>query len=159
MTVAAITATFSDWKLIKTRGVVQLVFEVPIENADTAYQVMGGMPAAATERWFAIARLNSRAAEEPRGAPQPITDKPAGARRPVAAEKRLAQQAGILCSDPVFQQFLLEQNMIPEKSEEQASTAIRLICGVTSRAEIIPNSPAGMKWNELSGQFEGWKVA
>lgn len=57
MTQSAFTATFSDWKVIKTRGAVQLVFERPIEKADEAYQVLGGMPIAAQERWCAIARL------------------------------------------------------------------------------------------------------
>ena len=40
MTAAAFRASYSDWKLIKTRSVVQIVFEVPLEAADEAYQVL-----------------------------------------------------------------------------------------------------------------------
>ena len=59
MTAAAFKATFADWKLIKTRGCIQLVFEVPLHESDMAYRVVGGMPNAAEERWFAIARLTT----------------------------------------------------------------------------------------------------
>ena len=54
----AFLATYTGWKLIKTRACVQIVFEVPLEKANEAYELLGGMPVAATENWFAIARLN-----------------------------------------------------------------------------------------------------
>lgn len=54
---AAFSATYSDLKLIKTRKVVQFVFEVPLEAAEHAMNVLGGMPSPMTENWFAIARL------------------------------------------------------------------------------------------------------
>jgi len=54
---AAFSATYSDLKLIKTRKVVQFVFEVPLEAAEHAMNVLGGMPSPMTESWFAIARL------------------------------------------------------------------------------------------------------
>lgn len=57
MTQAAFRAVFADWKVIKTRATVQLVFEIPIEQADQAYQALGGMPIAASEVWCGIARL------------------------------------------------------------------------------------------------------
>ena len=54
---AAFSATYSDWKVVKTRRVVQIVFEVPLEAAGHAYNVLGGMPRFEKEEWFAIARL------------------------------------------------------------------------------------------------------
>lgn len=54
---AAFSASYSDWKVIKTRRVVQLVFEVPLEAADHAYNVLDGMPSFGSEQWFAIARM------------------------------------------------------------------------------------------------------
>lgn len=56
-TPAAFSATYSDLKLIKTRKVVQFVFEVPLEAAEHAMNVLGGMPSPMSEKWFAIARL------------------------------------------------------------------------------------------------------
>ena len=57
---AAFTATYADIKTIKTRQVVQIVFEVPIEAAGHAYNVLGGWPDFASERWFVIARMENK---------------------------------------------------------------------------------------------------
>lgn len=54
---AAFGAEYVDWKLIKTRGAVQIVFEIPREAADHAYQVLGGMPDNEKSVWFAIAKM------------------------------------------------------------------------------------------------------
>jgi len=54
---AAFTGTYSDWKVIKTRRVVQIIIEVPIEAAGHAYNVMGGMPRFDNEEWFVVARM------------------------------------------------------------------------------------------------------
>ena len=53
----AIRACYSEWRLIKTRSAVQLIFEVPLHDADAAYQVLGGMPQPGSEQWFAIAAI------------------------------------------------------------------------------------------------------
>jgi hypothetical protein len=54
---AAFSATFSDLKVVKTRGVAQFIFEAPLEAADHALNVLGGMPQPMKERWVAIARM------------------------------------------------------------------------------------------------------
>ena len=54
---AAFTASYSDLKVIRGRKVVQFVFEVPIEAAGHAMNVLGGMPNPMSETWFAIARM------------------------------------------------------------------------------------------------------
>lgn len=54
---AAFTASYADIKTIKTRQVVQIIFEVPVEAAAHAYNVLGGWPDFTSERWFAIARM------------------------------------------------------------------------------------------------------
>lgn len=68
MTAAAFSATFADWKLIKTRKCVQIVFEVPLEAADAAYQVLGGMPDPGVSEWFGIAKLKPVAGADVRTA-------------------------------------------------------------------------------------------
>jgi hypothetical protein len=62
-TPAAFSATYADIKTIKTRQVVQIIFEVPVEAAGHAYNVLGGWPDFESERWFAIARLEKPRAE------------------------------------------------------------------------------------------------
>ena len=56
---AAFKGTYADWKLVKTRGVVQIIVEVPLAESDDAYEILGGMPNPAQERWVAIAAINS----------------------------------------------------------------------------------------------------
>jgi len=60
-TPAAFSAVYSDWKLIKTRGVVSISFEVPLEAAGHAYNVLNGMPHFEIDKRFAIARLKDDA--------------------------------------------------------------------------------------------------
>ena len=56
MTDDVISGTYSDWKLIKTRGVVQIVIEVPLENWRQAVDLLG-MPNPSEEVHVAVARL------------------------------------------------------------------------------------------------------
>lgn len=166
---ATFCGTYSDWKLIRTRSVVQIIFEVPLEASGDAYQVLGGMPQPSSEVWCAIARLDMKGGEanqqskpglQPdKPAPASVTDLPVRARKPVAAEKRFAQQAGICCGDPVFQQFLYEHDMVIEKTEDCAVTAVYLICGVATRKDIVPGSAAADAWDRLYSKFMAWKIA
>lgn len=160
---AAFRATYSDFKLIKTRGVVSISFEVPLEQVDLAYQVLGGMPDISAERWFAVARLGGETSMAPpveaAGPCGETLDRPHKPRKPVASDKRLAQQAGILCADPVFQQFLLERCCIETKCEIESAAFVRDYCAITSRAELIPGEPCAMLWLKLHGEFEAWKLA
>lgn len=54
---AAFGAEYVDWKVIKTRGAIQIVFEIPLEAADHAYQVLSGMPNNGGGDWYAIAKM------------------------------------------------------------------------------------------------------
>jgi len=87
------------------------------------------------------------------------------ARKPIAPDKRLARQAGMCCSDKLFQAFLYEHDMLPEKpddpkqAEDAATLAVRLICGVESRADILPGTPAADQWDQLMSKFIAWKIA
>lgn len=166
MTAAAFKGTYADFKLIKTRGVVSISFEIPLQDVDLAYQVLGGMPDTAKERWFGIAALKLDGnkpveAADPNQAAAAPHDRPHPARKPVAADKKLAQQAGILCADPVFRAYLNEEGPIgigPIIDEEAAALAVRELCGVLSRAELVPGSSAAARWEDLHGKFLAWKL-
>ena len=149
---AAFKATYSDWKLVKTRQVVQIVFEVPLAEADVAYELLGGMPAPATERWFGIAALrNSKPAQ-----PQPVEDKrPAGAKRDWR-DIPPSQQAGIRCDEPVFAAFLRENYSDEWHESQEAAECVRLICAVESRS-MLNDGPHRVIWTQLNSQFEAWK--
>jgi hypothetical protein len=55
---AVFSGAYSDWKYVRTRSVVQVVFEVPVEAAGHALNVLGGMPDEGRSVYFAIARLD-----------------------------------------------------------------------------------------------------
>jgi hypothetical protein len=163
----AFKASYSDWKLIKTRGVVQIVLEVPLEASGAAYDVLGGMPNAAKEIWCAVALLKPEGGDQPEHggnartakldtAPRQET-KTGGARS--WGDLPYAQQAALACNDPVFRAFLREGLGYAGAIDiEAAATAIRLHCGVDSRAELNTDNDAGRKWSETWIRYGAWKL-
>ncbi len=132
----AIRATYSDLKLVKTRKVLQLIFEVPIEEADNALRVLGGMPRADAETWVGIALITEEAAARPTGKP-----------RKAWGETPLVQQAGIRCNDVEFQQWVAASDM------QDAIEAVRRICKVKSRTEFATDDDAAERWRNLDRDF------
>ena len=55
---AAIRATFSDWRTVRTRRALQLIFEVPLEQQAAVLAILGA-PLPEAETWCAIARLQN----------------------------------------------------------------------------------------------------
>jgi hypothetical protein len=116
----AIKATYSDWRTVKSRKVLQIVFEVPLEQQDDVLKMLGA-PMPGEEKWVAIAMLAQTLT---------IDAKPSQPKRWV--EMSRPQQAGILCSDPRFQGWVLDQ---PEGPEDPAAF-VRWFCNVRSRADL-----------------------
>jgi hypothetical protein len=153
MDAAVFQATYADWKLIKGRKVVQVVFEVPIEKADAAYNVVGGMPNPGTEGWFAIARLTEQAGQAPRQQPEPTAPLPAGAHS-------YAQRLGIACGERSFWRFLTEERLpasraINIQNENDAADAVRYLIGC-KRREAIDGTPGGTAARELLVHYQNW---
>jgi hypothetical protein len=161
---AAFRASFADWKLLKTRGIIQVVFEVPLHEADEAYQALGGMPDPAKERWFGIAALDEKRLEVYRPSRE-AEAAPETSRSPLlpAPASRLARRAGILCNHPVFWRFLEQEQRLSGftnatvTSSETAAGIVRTICGIASRRELIPGTPEGDEWEKLYGRFIAWR--
>lgn len=147
----AFRATFSDMKLVKTRQVAQLIFEIPLSEFDAAYEVLGGMPNPASERWFGIAAIKEVKARPDQTAPKP--DRAKRDWRDIAP----SQQAGIRCEEPVFAAFLREK--YPDEWHEAPDTAdcVRLICAVDSRTKLN-DGPSRVIWHQLDEQFGAWKA-
>lgn len=150
-TAAAFRATYADWKLIKTRSVVQIVFEVPLEAADHAYRVVGGMPNPASETWFGIAKLKpEEETERPRSSDTIPSPQASGAKPP-------GQVAGYLCTLPAFWKFINEEYQhVRADSADSAAQAIRIICSVKSRADLTNDNYA---WRDLRERFRIWEMA
>lgn len=159
----AFRATFSDMKLVKTRQVAQLIFEIPIEEFDAAYEILGGMPVPSKERWFGIAAIKPPAQQEearaaPRPSARPNSHPPTGgAKRPYLSLSP-QQQAGMRCEEPMFMAFLREQRPDDWHEAPSAAECVRLICGVGSRAELATNHKARVIWHQLDSQYDVWRA-
>lgn len=157
---AAFRACYADWKLIKTRSVVQIVLEIPVEQSGLAYEVLGGMPQPGKEIWCGVARLaeTKESAQKPR--PQDTdenpTERPGGAASKSWHEMPASQQAAILCGDAAFQRFLVEHYDGVMMDSEDAARVVRQLCNVHSRAELNTNNEAAMKWKGLVLDYRGW---
>lgn len=156
---AAIAATFVDFKNVKTRGVLQLVFEVPLHQAKVALDTLG-YPDASAEKWFGIAALSSQQGSNPVSeSPRSVEDKQRTGGKRDWRELQPAQQAALRCNNPVFIAFLREERTF-DMSEATCDPAecIRLICGVASRSELNTNQKARAIWHQLDSQFQAWNA-
>jgi hypothetical protein len=139
-----VQATFSDFKLIRGRKVAQVICEIPIEAADSALSVLGGVPRPDRESWVALAALN-------------VTSiKPQEKRR--FEELKSAMQAGIRCGEPAFWTFIGENftfRKVPT-NEEDAADFVRKYCGVSSRSALNLDPKAAAKWQELDARYILW---
>ena len=135
---AAIRGTFSDFKLIRTRKLCQIVIEVPIEEADAALDALGGLPRSDVDRWVALARLN---AEAPPAKPVAAPHRP-------FHELAYQQQAALKSNDAPFAAYMHAD------PGADCAQAIRYACDVSSRADIKPGTPAGDKWIALLRGYE-----
>jgi hypothetical protein len=138
----AFRAAYADLKIVKTRGVCQLVLEIPLEQADAALEVLGGVPRPDREVWCAVARLAKDAPAEP---VQP--EEPAKERTPFH-QLPLPQQAGMLSCDGIFQMW-----SVGAHDESLAAMFIRDTCGVKSRSEIHPEDLSGQKFLALYERY------
>ncbi len=157
---AAFTASFADFRLVKGRKVAQIVVEVPIEAADHALEVLGGVPRPDAERHVAVARIQippgatrnaangSAAADHP--PPPERSAAPGGTKR----EKTLPEKVGMRCNDVVFLEWLYSHGQIKRALDAtEAAHFVRTTCGVRSRADIQPGTSAADKWLALETRF------
>lgn len=154
---AAVQGTFADLKSVKTRSVVQMIIEAPIEQAAEIVRLFG-FPQPGKEVPVAVARL--------RAAPQQIETQPATKRQ--MGDLAPAQQAGILCSAARFRKFLHETrenawllalSQSKDDPVQAAAVAVRAICGVHSRAELASNPQAELAWQDLKREYDIWLTA
>lgn len=149
----AFKATYSDWKLVKTRQVVQIVFEVPLAEADAAYELLGGMPAPASERWFGIAAIRNPESAKP----QSVTDKlPTGAKRDWK-DLPASQQAAIRINEPVFAAYLAEQHPDEWHETGEADACLKFMFKIESKTELLTNHKALTLWRTMENHYQAWK--
>lgn len=156
----AVAGTYSDLKIIKTRGYAQVVIEVPLSRAEQIVEIFG-LPLPDRETWVAIAPLGF----DPYGA----DGAPAGQRHrqqqhpdqhPAAAPPAdpLGQNAvtscALRCQEVSFQRWLLGPPPAGAAwSEEDAAREVRKRLGITSRSEIATSPEARRRWKALIARY------
>ena len=144
----AFQGTYSDFRLVKGRKVAQIVVEVPIEAADHALEVLGGVPRPDAERHVAVARL-----QIPPGATteaaigSAAADHPPPPERSAAPGGAYAKRAGILCNDPKFQAWM------GTPDAEQTAERLRLQTGVHSRRDYDHDPDARRRFLNLETSY------
>lgn len=138
MTNAAIAGFFADFKIVRTRGVCQIVIELPLEQADAALTALGGVPQPASERPVAIARIVL-----------PEERKPDARERYATSDEatQAVTRAGILANDAAFHRWCRADG------QPAAVRFIREQCGVKSRADIAANPEALTRFLDMEGRY------
>lgn len=134
-------ATYADLKTVKTRGVCQIILEMPIEGMADAFGLLGA-PVPGNEVWVAVARLRPEATIAENATVAEIT--------PPRKAASQAQLAGILCNEGAFQKF------IGAADADAAAEYVRVHCRVSSRANIDGNADATEAFKALKGEYELW---
>lgn len=175
MSDAAILATFSDLKLIRGRKVAQLIFEVPIEDAQKATNALG-FPDPAGEQWYGIARV-STGGQTPRhgakgreeGLTPPVEPNPGPAVQGIgpgkggaalgaaAPPKPNSTRAVMMAKDPEFWEYLRYSGLSVVESAEAAEAHLKFLCNVSSKKELNERGKAAEAFERLRRDFQSWR--
>jgi hypothetical protein len=135
----AFQATFASFRLIPSRKVAQIIFEVPIEATDNALSVLGGVPNPEKTRWVGIAPID----------PNAVKPKLSG-----SDLWRASNECAMLCKELDFWNFLNVDD------EEAAKKQIYARCGMTSRRDLDAGNNAQVlwEWEAIKRKYQTWSA-
>lgn len=148
---AIISGDFSTFRHVQGRKVLQLVIEVPSEQAASVFSTFG-YPGSGNPIPVAVAKLVAPIAKpEPTKERRAFTDMP------------YAQQAAIRCREPAFQQYVADKapaawQALSKRSDGRppndcAAQLVRDWCRVTSRSDIVKGTKPGDAWERIEAAF------
>lgn len=151
MSDCVLAGTYADFKVVKTRSVVQMVIEVPIEQANEVTEKFG-IPQPSQEVWVAVAKLEGR--------PNHLENKLIESKEKTPEQKAVSW-AVMLCKEPEFWKFLnnkfANSGMIFIEEESQCADKLKDFLEIGSRSEIATNEDARNKFRELAREYGNWK--
>jgi hypothetical protein len=170
MTDAVTAGCFSDFKLVKTRKVAQFVIELPLERADEALELLGGLPRPDREVWVAIARLKSDPFTNPAPPdtePEPVAAPEEQKERRRITELPFSQRAAMLVQDRLFIDFLRDRHADAVTAieatnwtiapQEVADQVLKGLLGIQSKRDLNTDHDAAERFDRLSRAFWQWK--
>lgn len=133
-------ADFSSFRPVSGRRVLQLVFEVAIENGEEALKMLG-MPIPGEHRWCAIALLDL---SKPKAEAQ--VGEANGSPKKSWTELSRSNQCGILCADEAFCRYVKAGTAV------EAAEFVRSHFKIGSRTELNSGENAA-RWDEFVALF------
>ena len=165
---AAILATFADWRTVKGRKVLQLIFEVPLEDQAKVLSHLGA-PMPMEEKWCGIARVASKGAKAVgastrkdgvegaagNGVPNKPVTPTATKPKQRWSDMRPSARAAMLTKDPEFWE------MLSATSEQEADDTMKRILGIVSKRDldVTERTPAVRKFEKMDGDFTAYRQA
>lgn len=146
----ALAGDFADIRTVKSRSVVQVVIELPIEEGESIVKLFG-FPQPSKPVRVALARLSD--APQIEATAEPVDGREHGPWHTLTP----TLQSVLRCKQSPFWTFLRErkgQRTIHD--ETAAATYVRRVCGVNSRSSLA--GTAAHKWAELDTEFNAWKA-
>jgi hypothetical protein len=137
----AIRASYSEFQMVKTRSVLKIILEVPIERAADVLKKLG-VPIPGEERHVAVALLSDLAKE-----PDNVVSIAKTRYAQSSPMERAVTRAGMLAHDEEFWQWSSTMD------EADAAGWIRDRCGVRSRSEIATDSTAFGRFVSMEEEF------
>lgn len=133
-------ADFSSFRPVSGRRVLQLVFEIAIENGEEALKMLG-MPIPGEHRWCAIALLDL---SKPKTEAQ-VSEANASPKK--WAEYKPSQQAYLICRDPDFWRYA------GVKDEASAAEWLCSQLRMESRSELDGDIHLEARWDEVCALY------
>ena len=155
MTKAAIHAEYVDYRTVKTRKVLQIILEVPIEKARELHTKIGYPGIDENQIFCAIAKLNILTVDEPEAEPE----KP-------KKSLSISQKCALTCNKELFWRFMehklgysKRQVAFQIANSQECANILRTFLDIGSRSELDRDPLAAERWSILSAEYEHWKTA
>jgi len=120
---------------VKGRKVLQLIFEVPLEQAPMVHDAFGE-PSPDGSTWVGIAKIDLTARPEER---KPL---------------KLSNRAALLCKETKFAEFI-EAEFDATKNYDPV-LFVKSFCGVSSRSELDTDDGAADSFRKLEADYNHW---
>ena len=149
------TATYSDFRIIRTRSTAQIVLEIPLEQAQDFIDRFG-IPIPGNEIHVAIARLVKQSEPEKTEPNNERSERAKEAYRNMPEWEQARVRAVQLCKDRNFQNWALKLSAGKSRfssPEEHARQIILGFCSIKSRREIATDERAYKAFIALEQEY------
>ena len=143
-----IKARYANWRTVRTRKLLVLEFELPLEDQNDVIKYLGA-PLPDRDIQCAIAVLNGEAGNSHELETPPLNS-PVSPTKQKFEDLPLTKQAVLLCKREAFQRYIQVEN------ELAAVEWLRDHCTVSTRSDIQEGTRAGEELKELYGRFQDW---